>query len=177
MADVNAQSVEDYADRIIYRYPGGRYEQVLGTIAQALTTGLKTLVNTSTARVYVMPATGMPARFFKVEWLISVALQTLGTANDMIGSVLMPCSFLRLSATSLNYDGKELQTEFYEKKSENFVTSPQLRAVNIGNVSVEPVFDFSSWQFTGLSNAQWSGASPNCGLVAILQPTITFYKK
>lgn len=176
MADVNAQSVEDYADRIVYRYPGGRYEQTAAQISSVLTPGLKVLVNTDTFRSYIIPASGITARFFKIEWVFNLAIQV----NNALGGVynmLIKQDFMRYvtPAPALNYDGRSLQTEFYTEKTENIYSSPQLRAINITNISVEPKAITANL----LNTVQFDfnfGTSSNF-LVAILQPTVTFYKK
>lgn len=182
MADVQAQSVEDFADRIIYRYPAGRYEQVAVTWQNTMTPGLKVLVNTDTTRRYIVPASGIIARFFKIEWFFNLGVVF---QNDAVGGnplVLVEMDFLRFltPSPSLSYDGKSMQTEFYEKKTENIYQSPQLRSINISNISVEPRSIAAN--YLGGSTAldarvSWNIASSVSYLVALFQPVVTFYKK
>ena len=175
MATVNAQSVEDFADRIVYRYSGGRYEQTLTTPALSLSTGLKTLLNTDTSRSYVVPASGIPSRFYKVELKFYGSFQ-INEDNRAIGPTLVPCEFFQISIPSLNYDGRALQTIFSAKSAENMVTSAQLRAVNIGNIQAEPMIDYSIIQNTALSRIQFD-TSLLVGLRAVIEFVVTCYRK
>lgn len=174
MAAVNAQSVEDFADRIVYRYPGGRYEQALTTMSGAFSVGLKLLANTDINRSYIIPTSGVQARFFKVEYVAIAAAQV---AETTIGNTLIPIQFSKISIPTLNYDGKSQQTEFYDTKFENIIPASYLRAINIGNISIEPVLDYGTMQWTGLSGVQFNIGGATTGLVAIVHPTVTFYKK
>ena len=177
MADVNAQSVEDYADRIVYRFDGGRYEQALTTWAGAVSPGLKTLVNTDTARSYLIPRSGLPARFFKIDLRVRVALKNFSGTTDLTPYALIDWNFLRVSIPTLNFDGKSQVTDFYSDFTEQIVSSPQLRAINITDISVEPSGIFANLQSTSLSNFSFVGSAATVGLVAIVQPTVTFFKK
>ena len=170
MANVNAQSVEDYADRIVYRYAGGRFEQAASLCTTVFSTGLKTLVNTDTSRSYIIPASGISARFFKIDWTFNTFAVFVN--NSGAGTINTKVDFARIVASSLNYDGKAQQTIFIENQVENFYTSPQLRAINIGNIQMEPKMPaFGTFNLTYESN------SLNSYLVAIVQPVVTFYKK
>jgi len=182
VADVNAQSVEDFADRIIYRFPAGRYEQAATTWPLVMTPGLKTLVNTDTSRSYVIPASGISAKFFKIEWFFNLAVVMQNDAVPGTPLVMVDIDFLRFAtpSPSLNYDGKSLQTEFYERKIENYYSSPQLRAINISNISVEPKSITANYLggSTSLdSRISWNVVSSVSYLVALFQPVVTFYKK
>lgn len=176
MANVNAQSVEDFADRIIYRFPAGRYEQAaLGNISTVISTGLKTLANTDTSRSYIIPSSGISARFFKIEWVFNMAIQV---NNYIIGyDLLIDHDFIRYStpAPALNYDGKTLQTEFYERKTENYYQAQQLRSINIKDIAVEPKLTDLLYVITAQFDLNL-GSNTN-KLVALLQPIVTFYKK
>lgn len=177
MANVNAQSVEDYADRIVYRFPGGRYEQVLTNWASAFTTGLKTLVNTDTDRSYVVPTSGINAKFFKIDLSIYIAVSVTLTSPSSFSS-LTKSWFLRVSIPTLNMDGKSQLTEFYQEKTEFFYTSQQLRAINISNILVEPVQSYTDLRNTmNVTTVQFDFASALTQLVGIVQPTVTFFKK
>ena len=175
MADVNAQSVEDYADRIVYRYPGGRYEQTLGTYLLALTPGLKTLINTDTARTYVIPQSGLPARFFKISLEIYTSLLLTDIAG--VSTTLIKTGFFKISIPSLNFDGKSLDTEFYKEVNDMIFTSPNLRAINIGDITLEPVQIPGYAQNTALSRMQFDTGAATTGLRAIIRPIVTFFKK
>lgn len=174
MAIINAVSIEDYSDRIIYRYPGGRYEQAASTLFPVFSTGLKTLVNTETSRSYDVPRSGSPARFYRIDYVFNTAASFLLSDNSTNYSIAI--DFLRILINSLNYDGKTAQTEFYEKKTENYLASSQLRAINIGNIQVEPKFSISDIQWTGLSGITPSAAT-TAFLIAIIQPVVTMFKK
>ena len=174
MANVNAQAVEEFQDRVVYRYPGGRFEQALTNFAGALGVGLKTLVNTDTSRTYVVPNSGISARFYKVNIDIYVCIE--GTETTF-GLTLIKTSFFRVSMPTLNFDGKPLLTDFYKENNELFVTSSQLRAINIGNMLVEPANEFSNIQGTALSTVSLGGGAGTTGIFAYMQPTVTFYKK
>lgn len=176
MATVNAQSVEDFADRIVYRFPGGVYDQALSAWNSVFNEGLKTLVNTDVSRSYIIPASGLSYRFFKVELSI-FGYARVTESGGGYGLMVLSCKFSRVSIPSLNYDGKSLLTDFYSEKSENIVVSQQLRAINIGNVLMEPAVVVSDLQFTGLSHLQFSNGAGTSGLRAIVQPTVTAYKK
>lgn len=181
MADVAAQSIEEFADRIIYRYPGGRYEQSPTTWASLITPGLKTLVNTQTSRSYVVPQIGINAKFFKIEWLINTFMVLNASGGG--GLRVLKCDFARYATPSpaLNYDGKSLQTEFYDKKTENIYASPNLRAINISNIQVEPIGSLSDYTASGISgfsaSIDWDTSGSTNYLAAILQPVVTLYKK
>lgn len=175
MADVAAQSIEEFADRIIYRYPGGRYEQASTDYYGSLTIGLKTLVNTQASISYNIPRSGISARFFKVEWNMTASVAIL--ADGVASYFLVKTDFFRIVASSLNYDGKSLQTEFYKEQTENIVSAPQLRSINITNIQIEPRFDLSLIQSTGLSYVRAAPSPGTCYLIAILQPVVTHYKK
>lgn len=175
MANVNAQSIEEFADRIIYRYPAGRYEAIPGNISTVISTGLKTLVNTDASRSYIVPASGISARFFKIEWVFNMAIQV---NNAIIGyDLLIDHDFIRYSTPdpALNYDGKALQTEFYERKTENYYQSPQLRSINIKDIAVEPKLTDLLYVITAQFDLNLGSNSNK--LVALLQPIVTFYKK
>lgn len=176
MADINAQSVEDFADRIIYRYPGGRYEAALGAYATGFTTGLKTLVNTDTSRSYVVPQSAEPSKFFKVQLDVYVSLR-LTEAGSIAAVMIVETGFFRMSIPSLNYDGKPMMTDFYKQSNESMISSQILRAVNIGDVLVEPRTIASNMQFTALSGIIFNQGAGTTGLIAVVQPTITRYKK
>lgn len=174
MADVNAQSIEDYADRIVYRFAGGRYEQVLTTFQLAASVGLKTLVNTDTTRAYIVPKSAVQARFYKIELEIYSSINITDTAGVLY---LMEAKFFKVSIPSLNFDGKSLSTEFYGGKSEMFYTSSYLRAINIGNILAEPCGLPSQIQFQTPSGLSFAFTAGTTGLRAIIVPTVTFYKK
>ena len=174
MADVNAQSVEDFSDRTIYRYAGGRYEQTLTSWVNVFTVGLKTLVNLDTSRTYVVPRSGLPSRFYKI--IIEAYLSVLVTEST-IGQTLIKTTFFKMSIPSLNFDGKSQQTDFYSESTEQYVTSPQLRAINIGNILAEPQMEFSNIQNTSLSALQFQPGAGTTGLVGIIRPTVIAYKK
>lgn len=181
MATVNAQSVEDFADRIVYRFPAGRYEQTPVSWNSMCSPGLKTLVNTDASRSYVVPSSGLSYKFFKIEWLIKTFV-VLDTATAP-GLKSIVCDFARYSslAPALNYDGRSLQTEFYEKKSENVYASASLRSINISNIALEPIMhttDLSTGGSYGFNAfLDWSTSAVTNYLVALLQPTVTAYKK
>lgn len=179
MATVNAQSVEDFADRIIYRFPATRFEQTPVTIKNTGSPGLKTLVNTSANVSYVIPASGVSARFFKIQWLINTAVVLSNTAS---GTILQTVGidFLRYSALGLNYDGRSMQTEFYEKNTENYYPSVQLRSINLGDISIEPIINTTNLSGAGFGlNAvlDWDIIGAVSYIVALLNPVVTFYKK
>ena len=179
MATVNAQSVEDFADRIVYRFPAARFEQVPVTIKNTGSPGLKTLVNVATSTSFMVPASGMAARFFKIEWIINTSVVLTNTASGTILQ-MVKIDFLKYLASSLNYDGKSQQIEFYEKNTENYYTSPQLRAINIGNISIEPIIETTNMSGAGFGlNAviDWDISSSVSYIVALLHPVVTFYKK
>ena len=176
MATVNAQSVEDFADRIVYRFPGGRYTQAETNWNGAFTTGLKTLFNTDTTREYSIPASGIPAKFFKVDLYIYTSVQVTESGN-IGGLMLLKCGFLRVSIPSLNYDGRSMQTEFYQEKNENYIPSAQMRFINIANITLEPVLDVAAMQYTGLSGITFTNPGTGTNLTAIIQPVVTMYKK
>lgn len=177
MADVNASSVEDYADRIVYRYAGGRYEQALTTWASAFSSAsLLTLVNTDTSRSYVVPRSGLPAKFYKIELNLFSAVRLTDT-NVPIGLTLVKTPFFKISIPTLNFDGKSQLTEFYKQDNEQFYTSQQLRSINIGNVLLEPSMEYSNIQFFTGSYPAFSVAAGSTGFIAIVQPTVTMYKK
>lgn len=173
MADVNAQSVEDFGNKVVYRYPAGRYAQTLTTVALAISTGLKTCVNSGTSYSYVIPATGLPSIGYKITWLFKTCIQVYSTT--LTSSLLLDSKFIKYSASSLNYDGKPLQTEFYEEKTENVYVGQQLRAINIGNISVEPITSFLFE--SAIANYNIDFNSSVTGIVAMLQPVVTAYKK
>lgn len=182
MATVNAQSVEDFADRIVYRFPAGRYEQIATTWGATMTPGLKVLVNTDTTRSYVIPASGVSAKFFKIEWFFKLGVVFQNDAISGTPLVLVEMDFLKFltPAPALSYDGKSLQTEFYQEKTENIYQSPQLRAINISNISVEPRSIASNYLGGSTSldaRVSWNIVSSVSYLVALFQPTVTFYKK
>jgi len=174
VADVNAQSIEDYSDRIVYRFVGGRYEQALTTFQLSASVGLKTLVNTDTSRSYIIPKSANQARFFKID------LEFYGSINvtDSGGVLyLLEAKFFKISIPTLNFDGKSLCTEFYGQKSEMFYTSSYLRAVNIGNILAEPCGLPSQIQFETASGLSFNFGAGTTGLRAIIVPTVTFFKK
>lgn len=172
--DINPKSIEEYADRVVYRYDGGRYNQALTAWTSVFTTGLKTLVNTDTSRSYIVPKIGIAARFFKITFDFFVSVNVTETT---VGVCLAKTSFFRVSIPSLNFDGKSQLTDFYNEKAEQFIASGQLRAINIGDIQVEPVTEFSNLQFTSLSGIAFSFGAATTGLTAIVQPTVTHYKK
>lgn len=174
MADVNAQSIEDYADRIVYRFVGGRYEQALTTFQLAASVGLKTLVNTDTYRSYIIPKSGLQARFFKIEFEFFGAINVTDSNGVLY---LLEAKFFKISIPSLNFDGKSLSTEFYGKKSEAFYASPYLRSVNIGDILAEPSALPSQIQFETAAGLSFNFGAGTTGLRAIIVPTVTFYKK
>jgi len=177
MADINAQSVEDYADRIVYRYAGGRYEQVLTNWAGSLSPGLKTLVNTDTKRSYIVPRSGSPAKFFKVEIFIFSCLKIASPSYYLTPYGLMQCGFFRVSIPSLNFDGKSQVTEFYKESTEQIVPSSQLRSINIGDILLEPSVIFANIQSNDTGTFSFSGGAGTTGLISIVQPIVTYYKK
>jgi hypothetical protein len=178
MATVNAQSVEDFADRIIYRFPGGRFEQAPVTWKDTMTPGLKTLVNTDTNRQYVVPASGIGAKFYKIEWFFSAFVVFVNDATAGAGQEMMTnIGFVRINAGNLNYDGKPQQTEFYTEKIENYYTSPQLRSINIANIQMEPKINAIDAASTGTWTTNYQAVASVSYLGVIAQPTVTFYKK
>lgn len=177
MANVAAQSAEEFTDRVIYRYPACRFEQTPGNVALSLSVGLKTLTNTTASTSFVIPASGISAKMYRVEWCFVTSVQ-VSEFSHPIGNTLIRCGFNQLIASSLNYDGKPLQTKFYKNTAEVFVISNQLRAINITDLQVEPLWSFGDLQFTGgvaSGYLQWTDAT--VALVALMQPTVTFYKK
>lgn len=176
MASINAQSVEELADRIVYRYPGGRFEQTATNWSGALTAGAKTLVNTDTARSYVVPASGIPAKFFSVEWYISTSVNL--TENINVGGIMnVTCGFFSISIPTLNYDGRTLQTDFYQEKTVNLIPSTQLRAISMSNIAMDPIFNIGQVQFTALSGFGFTNGAAATKLIAIIQPIVTMFKK
>ena len=175
MATVNAQSVEDFADRIVYRYEPGIYLQAAAAITSVTSPGLKTLVNSDTSRSYIVPASGLPARFYKIEWAINLSMVL---APVIGGTASIAANFVRLEIPSLNYDGKGLQTKFNVPMFETYYASAQLRSVNIGNISIEPKVnaDVYSPRNTG-GDIAFDSVNAVSYLSATLAPTITFYKK
>lgn len=177
MATVNAQSVEDFADRIIYTYPAAKFTQVAVGIGAALTPGYKTLVNNATNTSFVVPASGISAKFFKINWIIVPALVVTNNFPAAAGaSVTARIDYTKLLATSLNYDGKSLQTEICSKEFENYYGSQQLRAINITDISLEPLVkltDYTSYS----TDAQIQPSSGSYSIIAYMQPRVTFYKK
>lgn len=173
MANVNAQSVEDLPDRTIYRFAAGRFEQVATSAGNVFSPGLKTCVNTQASISYIVPASGISARLYKIEWNLKMVVQSFNAVNST--NTLNSIDFLRMSATSLNYDGKNQQTEFYENKTENYYTSPQLRSINIGNISVETKPSLSNYLYSPQIDIFNSYATNF--IIALFQPTVTFYKK
>lgn len=170
MASVNAQSIEELPDRIIYRYPGGRFEQASGSFASSLASGFKTCVNTDTTREYVVPSSNQPARFFKIDLFFNCFLSVANTLNG--GYVqLVELGFSKIYAP-LNYDGKSLQTEFYEKNNVNLYTSRQLRSVSIANISIEPV----AGSLMAANNGYFAYNTGVSFIVAIMHPVITYFK-
>lgn len=180
MAQINAQSVEDFSDRIVYRYTGGRYEQALTDWPGALSsTVAKTLVNTQTSRSYIVPASGISARFYKIEFEIYTAVNlTENAVGANIGLTLARMKFLQISMSSLNFDGKPQVTEFYNEKTELMYTSPQLRAINLGDIKMVPLCIWTDLRYpTAVPYPQFSTGAGTTQLVAIVKPTVTFYKK
>ena len=172
MADVNAISIEELPDRIIYRYPGGEYLQSVTGFVGALSTGAKTLVNTDIARSYVVPASSIPAKFFVLEISIFACAQLTETVQG-IGIMNLPWKFLKVTAPELNYDGRSLQIDFLKETTRFFVPSTQLRALNITNITMEPMISIGDVQSTGLSAFAYSNGGVASNLRAIIQPTIT----
>ena len=146
-----------------------------GIFNTVMTIGLKTLVNTDTTRQYVVPASGISARFYKIEWTFNTFAVFVNAIFGTTISIRM--EFTKLLASTLNYDGKPQQTDFYSEKSENYYTSPQLRAINIGNIQMEPKIAATDAASTGAWSLNYETASANSYLAAILQPVVTFYKK
>jgi len=175
VADVNAQSIEEFSDRVVYRFIGGRYQQAVSTMSAALNTGLKTLVNTDTTRNYIIPRSGTSARFYKVELNIFCALQA--TEAVVIGACLVPMKFFRVVMSSLLFDGKSLTTDFFKESNENIIASSYLRNISIRDIQMEPVFNPGQLQQTALSQFQFTTGAGTTALYAIVQPTVTFYKK
>jgi hypothetical protein len=176
MANVNAQSIEDYADRIVYRYAAGRYEQALTTWTGAFSSSTsKTLVNTDTSRSYIVPETNQSARFYKIDIEICTAVNV---TEDAIGLTLTNISFFKITIPSLNFDGKSQLTDFYEKRTVQFYTSPQLRAINIGDLIMEPVVSYTDLRNTpGVTYPSFSIGAGTTQLIAYLRPTVTYFKK
>ena len=179
MANINAQSVEDLPDRIIYRYPAGRYQQTPTNWVYIGNPGLTTLVNTQTSRSYVIPASGISAKLFKIEWVINT-FAVFDAGSNGLRSIKYDFARIVTPSPALNYDGKTLQTEFYEKKTENFYTSPQLRSINISDIQVEPMFDITNIAGAGAGLTavlDFNLAATTFYMAALMQPTVTFYKK
>ena len=175
MASVNAQSVEDYADRIVYRYPAARFAQATTTIVLGLTPGLKALVNSATTSEFIIPASNESAKFFKIDWFFNVAFQSVNVSSGSIFN--QKISFLEISVTSLNYDGKNLTTSFFEERESVILSSPQLRQINIGNISVDPLQLSTDWiNYHPLSTTTLS-LGANAFLLAAVRPVVTRYKK
>lgn len=179
MATSSPQSVEDYADRIVYRFTACRFEQTPTTWVNIGNPGLTALVNTQTNLSWVVPASGLPARFFKIDWVFNT-FAVFDAGADGLRNI--HCGFSKIVSTSpaLNYDGKTLQTEFYNRKSENIYASAQLRAINIKDISIEPIFHTTD--IAGAGAALASVIDFNVGastfyIVALMQPTVTFFKK
>jgi hypothetical protein len=176
MAAVNSQSVEDFADRIIYRYPAARFEQAAVIFESAVDPGLKTLVNTATSTEFNIPASGISARFYKVDWTFKLLISMFNSGSGG-WQVFNDIKFLRYitPAPALNYDGKSFQTEFYDDKTEAYIPSAQLRTISITNIQVEPVSIAANY----LVNASiaWDFGAAVTQLIALLQPVVTFYKK
>ena len=180
MATVNTQSVEDFADRIVYRFPGGRYEQALtGWVGAFSSATTKTLVNTDTSRSYVIPASGINAKFYKIDIEIFTAVNVTEAASGAnIGLTQTKISFFKVSIPSLNFDGKPQVTDYYSQKTEQFYTSPQLRAINIGDLIIEPIVMYSELLSTPVvTYPQFDIGAGKTQIVAYLKPTVTFYKK
>lgn len=173
MAAVNIASIEEYADRIVYKYLAGRYEQVPAAIATVVTPGLKTLVNTDTTREYNIPATGESAKFYKVDLYISTCLSAVNTGTGST-DVLVRQDFFRVSIPTLKFDGKSPITEFYDKQSSFIIPSSQLRQLSMGNISLEPSLMTTNLQWSAGQGYTFAG---NANWVALIQPIVTFYKK
>lgn len=181
MADVAAQSIEEFGDRIIYRYPAARFEQVPVIFSAALSPGLKTLVNTQAAVSFVIPPIGITAKLFQIDWLLKtyIVLQ-----NDALAGTPLTCvniGFVRMVTPSplLNYDGKSLQTQFYETKTTNLLSSKQLRSINVSDIQLEPASDSSNYANGPASDARFLFNTPSAVsyLLALFQPVVTLYKK
>lgn len=172
MATIIPASIEEYADRIVYKYVAGRYEQTPALIFNVLTPGLKTLLNTDTTRTYNVPAIGQNARFYKVDLYISACLfaQNTGTGTD----ILVRQDFFKVSIPTLKFDGKSPITEFYDKQSSFIVPSSQLRQLTIGDVLLEPSVITANLQWVAGSGYTFAG---NGGWVSLIQPVVTFIKK
>lgn len=175
MANVSAQSVEDYADRVVYRYPSCRFQQVAGLWELTMTPGVKSLINTDLALVYVVPSSGVPYRFFKIEWAIKTGVIFSNGALVSSPLIFVKTDFSKIIA-DVNYDGKPLQTEFSEKKIQNFYVSPQLRAINVRNIAMEPLV-MAADLAPNPTRISANIASNDAYLVAMLTPIVTAYKK
>jgi hypothetical protein len=175
MATVNAQSVEDFAGRIVYRYPSCRFQQAAGLWELTMSPGVKSLVNTDLALVYVVPSSGTSYLFFKIQWAIKVGVVFSNGAIPGNPLVFTESSFSKISA-NINYDGKSLQTEFSDKKIENFYTSPQLRAINVGNISLEPL-TIAANLAPDPTRIAANILTADAYLVAMFTPIVTAYKK
>lgn len=175
MAVINAQSVEDFSDRIIYRFPAGRYEQALSNFADTISSGYKTLVNTETSRRYNIPQSGISARFYKINLLFSAVL--IGVGPGAYTSIMARAGFFRINAPSLTFDGKSMQTEFYEPKNEIMYGAAQLRAIDITDIQMEPSLATTDFQGTALSTFNFGAGSLDSRLAVLMQIIVTYYKK
>ena len=175
MADVNAQSVEEYADRIVYRFPAARFAQATTTVASALTPGLKILVNAATTSNFIVPATNESAKFFKIEWSFIAAFQAYSNTSGSLFN--QKIRFLEISATSLLYDGKSLTTSFYEEKEVLMYTSPQLRSITVANITLDPLQVRTDWTNYHPVSTTTLSTGANAFLLASMRPIVTRYKK
>lgn len=175
MADVNAQSVEEYLDRVVYRFPAARFAQATTTVAAGLTPGLKTLVNAATTSSFIIPATNEASRFFKIEWSFIAAFQAV--SNTSGSAFNQKISFLEIAASSLLYDGKSITTSFYEEKESVIYTSPQLRAITIGNIALDPLQMRTDWDNFHPVSTTTLNTGANAFLLASVRPVVTRYKK
>lgn len=175
MATVNAQSVEDFAGRVVYRYPSCRFEQVPGLWQLTMSPGLKSLINTDSALSYVVPAAGISYSFFRIQW--GVKLGTIFSNGAIAGNplIIVKTDFTKLNL-DVNYDGKSLQTEFTSKNIENYYTSPQLRAINVGDLNLEPLAVAANLA-PDPTRISANIATADAYLIATLSPIVTAYKK
>lgn len=173
--DIGPQAIEEYANKVVYRFAGGRFEQALVNIADAISPGLKTLVNTDTTRSYLIPRYGISALSYKIDLLFSLAVKL--ASGGGAAPTMSKAEFFRVSAPTLNFDGRSCVTDFYERKNSFAVVSSQLRAINITNISVEPAINMANLQGTTLSSFVYTAGVLDTQLLLYMQPIVTFYKK
>ena len=123
MAQVAPQSTEELPDKIVYKYPATRFEQVATIYSDTSSPGLKTLINQDSggSTSLIVPPSANKAKYYTIDVFFKTGVIL---KNTLLGATyfFIENDFFRIEFPAvglLQFDGRPTQSKFYNKENNN----------------------------------------------------------